>query len=245
MTLQLAALGVGGAFSQKYYSTSIVVFCNGGTVLIDCPHPIRKMLKEAQLSVPIDVGDIDTVLVSHLHADHSSGLEGFLFYSRFRIGKRASLAAHGRVLERLWNNHLAAGMDTLEIEGKTQTSSLSDFADTIELYDNSVVKTGAFEVACRQTKHHIPTYAFKLYAEGRAVGFSADTDFDPTLIEWLSECDLIIHETNIGIHTPYEKLAELPLSLRKKMRLIHYPDNFATESSAIEPMLQGKLITIK
>ena len=55
-------------------------------------------------------------------------------------------------------------------------------------------------------------------AAGRCLGYSADTAFDPALLSWLSEADLIVHETNLGpIHTPYEKLASLPSDLRGKM----------------------------
>ncbi len=39
------------------------------------------------------------------------------------------------------------------------------------------------------------------------LGFSADTAFDPTLIDWLAPADLIVHEATTlahhGLHTPY------------------------------------------
>ena len=64
------------------------------------------------------------------------------------------------------------------------------------------------------------------------------------LIEWLSPADLIIHETNVGLHTPYEKLAALPKHLRDKMRLNHYPDDFNLDSSAIAPLRQGQVYEV-
>jgi hypothetical protein len=64
------------------------------------------------------------------------------------------------------------------------------------------------------------------------------------LLEWLAAADLIVHVvttmTESAVHTPYEKLAGLRLSLRSKMRLTHYPDDFDAESSAIEPLRQGR-----
>lgn len=42
------------------------------------------------------------------------------------------------------------------------------------------------------------------------------------------------------MHTPYEKLAALPAELRARMRLIHYPDDFDTSASVIEPLAQGR-----
>ena len=36
----------------------------------------------------------------------------------------------------------------------------------------------------------------------------------------------------------------LPESLRKKMLLIHYPDDFALEGRAIEPLQQGRIYDV-
>ena len=94
------------------------------------------------------------------------------------------------------------------------------------------------------TIHHIPTTAFRISAGGRTLGYSADTAWDPSLIEWLGAADLVFHETNHGVHTPYEKLAALPAATRAKMRLIHYPDEFALAESAIEPLIEGRFYEV-
>jgi ribonuclease BN (tRNA processing enzyme) len=99
---------------------------------------------------------------------------------------------------------------------------------------------GPFTIECRRTIHHIPTTAVRVRAGGRTLGLSADTAFDPSLIEWLAAADLFLHETNHGVHTPYAELAALPAEVRAKMRLIHYPDDFDLAGSAIEPLRQGR-----
>ena len=40
------------------------------------------------------------------------------------------------------------------------------------------------------------------------------------------------------------KLAALPASLRSKMRLFHYPDDFDHASSLIEPLRQGRCYAV-
>ena len=94
----------------------------------------------------------------------------------------------------------------------------------------------------------MPTTAFRITAGGRSLGFSADTAFDPTLIDWLAPCDLIVHEAttpgHTGMHTPYEKLAALPAELRARMRLTHLPDDFDAASSVIEVLRQGHCYTL-
>ncbi len=73
-------------------------------------------------------------------------------------------------------------------------------------------------------------------------GVSLDR-FDPELIAFLQPADLIIHETNFGpAHTPYADLAALPVELRAKMRLIHYPDSFDIEASNITVLREGDVL---
>jgi hypothetical protein len=85
----------------------------------------------------------------------------------------------------------------------------------------------------------------RVEAAGRTLGYSCDTAFDPTLIAWLADADLIVHEASGGfMHTPYESLAALPRPLLDKMRLIHYPDSFDPATSAIEVLRQGHCCVI-
>jgi ribonuclease BN (tRNA processing enzyme) len=42
---------------------------------------------------------------------------------------------------------------------------------------------------------------------GKTFGYSSDTAFDPGLIEFLSAADLIVHETNLGRHTPLTRIS--------------------------------------
>jgi ribonuclease BN (tRNA processing enzyme) len=242
--MRFLTLGVGDAFSSRWYSSSIVVESDGVHLLIDCPHPIRKILREAseRAGMVLDVGNLAAVLLTHLHADHSSGLEGLGYYACFTLGRRPVLLAHPAVSEHLWDRHLRAGMGEWDaLDGRPAGErSLTDYFDLRPLSEREPLKFGPFRIACRRTLHPIPTTAFRIDSGGRSLGYSADTAFDPGLITWLSEADLVVHETNYGIHTPYEKLAALPEDLRSRMRLIHYPDDFDLGASAIEPLQQGR-----
>jgi ribonuclease BN (tRNA processing enzyme) len=241
--LAFVALGVGDAFSARYYSSCLAVGAEGAWLLVDCPHPIRKILRESGESagVSLDVGDLSGVVLTHLHADHSSGLEGLGYFSHFALKRRARLLAHGDVLAEVWDRHLAAGMRRLlEPDGRAARDlRLEDYFEVSPLSETGAVEIGPFRVECRRTIHHIPTTALRIRGGGRVLGVSADTAFDPGLIAWLAEADLVVHETNYGVHTPYAKLAALPADLRARMRLIHYPDDFDTVGSVIEPLRQG------
>jgi ribonuclease BN (tRNA processing enzyme) len=240
--LSVIPLGVGDAFSALYYSSCLAVGAGDKWLLIDCPHPIRKMLKEASdtSGVKLDVGSFSGIALTHLHADHASGLEGFFYFSRFVLKRQPILLAHADVLGRVWPDHLAAGMDCLmDLEHQPKDMAASEYFTGTALSEVLAHEIDGFSIECRKTIHHVPTTAFRIRIGDKSLAYSADTAFDMELIDWLAEADLVIHETNYGVHTPYEKLAELPPELRAKMRLIHYPDSFNLESSVIEPLRQG------
>lgn len=246
--VRLIPLGVGDAFSARHYTTCLALGLDGAWLLIECPHPIRKMLREATdaAGLPFDLDQVEAVAVSHLHADHCSGLEDFGYYTYFALGRRARLAMHPDVSAKVWDGLLAAGMSEVRMEhdGPTVRKQLDDFFELISLDASDPVTVGPFAIECRRTIHPIPTTAFRIGAGGRTLAFSADTAFDPALIAWLDEADLVVHEATAlphsGVHTPYEKLAALPAAVRDKMRLIHYPDDFDLAASVIEPLHQGR-----
>jgi ribonuclease BN (tRNA processing enzyme) len=244
MSLSFIPLGVGDAFSALRYSSCLALEAEGQVLLLDCPHPIRKMMREASLSsgAELDADRVSGLVLTHLHADHSSGVEGLGYFSFFVLKRKLKLLAHPEVTRRLWDGHLAAGMEDLirKPGGEPQRHEFDDYFEPLALSTGSAVSFGPFSIECRRTYHHVPTTALRIRAGGRCLGYSADTAYDEGLISWLAEADLVIHETNYGVHTPYEKLAALPAPLRAKMRLIHYPDDFDLEASNIEPLAQGR-----
>jgi ribonuclease BN (tRNA processing enzyme) len=246
--MRFVPLGVGDAFTALHYSTCLAVEAEGAQILVDCPHPIQKMMREASMAsgVRIAPDTVSAVVLTHLHADHCSGLEGLAYYSFFYLQRKLALYLHPRVLERLWEGHLAAGMEELlpQVGAPSVRKTLGDYFEVHLLDDDARVACGPFAIECRPTIHHVPTTALRIHAGNRTLGHSADTAFDETLVDWLAEADVIVHETNHGIHTPYEKLAALPAALRAKMRLVHYPDEFDRAASVIEPLYEGRIYQV-
>jgi ribonuclease BN (tRNA processing enzyme) len=253
-TVQLIPVGVGEAFTARHYTSCLALGVDDQWLLIDCPHPLRKMLREASLAAglpePLDIGHFTAAVVTHLHADHCCGLEDYGYFSFFALGRRAKLLMHPEASARVWVGLLAGGMEQVQAQPDAPPvrKALADYFELIDLDTSRPVACGPFAIECRRTIHAVPTYALRINAGGRMLGFSADTAYDPGLIEWLSAADLIVHEAtsmaHSGVHTPYEQLAALPEALRSKMRLTHLPDDFDAEASVIEVLREGKVYEV-
>jgi ribonuclease BN (tRNA processing enzyme) len=253
-TVRLIPMGVGEAFSARHYTSCLALGVDDHWLLIDCPHPLRKMLREGSIAAglpqPLDIDHFTAAAVTHLHADHCCGLEDFGYYSYFALGRPAKLLMHPEASARVWDGLLAAGMEMMQAKPDEPPlrRNLADYFELIDLDAARPVACGPFAIECRRTIHSVPTYALRITVGGRVLGFSADTAYDPGLIEWLSAADLIVHEaTNLaqsGVHTPYEKLAGLPEGLRSKMRLTHLPDDFDEWAGTIERLREGRMYEI-
>jgi ribonuclease BN (tRNA processing enzyme) len=185
-------------------------------------------------------------VITHLHADHSSGLESLAYYAMFALQQKLPLVIHPDVLHRLWDGHLAAGMEQLlpAVGAPFVRRTFESYFDVTLLRDDGPVQVGPFAIECKKTIHHIPTTAVRVRAGGASLGVSADTAYDDELITWLGEADLVVHETYLGVHTPYARLAALPEETRRRMRLIHYPDFFDKAGSVIEPLVERRVYDV-
>jgi ribonuclease BN (tRNA processing enzyme) len=242
MSLSIRIVGVGDAFTSLYYNTCLLVEGGDTRVLIDAPPALARALRDLgpRGGDSLSLDDIDHVLITHLHGDHVGGLEQLLFWRRFVTKRPCAVHAIPEVLEGLWETRLRGGMDTLlDGDGTRHSLTLQDYASVHPMTPGDTHTIGALSIAWRPTVHHIPTSALQFTLGNSRVGYSADTAFDPSLIAWLSQCDLFLHETNYGVHTPIEKLTALDASVRQRMRLIHYPDTLDVAHAPIQCAREG------
>ncbi|HWB20068.1 MAG TPA: MBL fold metallo-hydrolase [Phycisphaerales bacterium] len=245
--MQALILGVSDAFTRLGYGSSCLIRTANGYVLIDCPDLIHRAMFEAgqKSGWNVDAGMIDDIVVTHLHGDHCNGLESLGFYRRF-LKKRGTdaelprLHVTKKVADRLWER-LGPAMGAKMADG--HEARIDDFFDVHVIEPGRKTNICGLTLDCRFTKHPIPTVGLFVEEGGRKLGWSSDTPFEAEHVEWLNQANLIVHECNRGpAHTSIEELNALPESIRKKMHLIHLPDDFDSNLTEIAMLKAGQVL---
>jgi ribonuclease BN (tRNA processing enzyme) len=247
--LKLFVLGVGDTFTERHVTHALLLEHAGFRLAIDCPDSYRRVLRQSRdrlepaFAATLDLFAIDDVLVTHVHGDHMNGLEGVGYFKHFAQQKALRLHTVAKVKERLWEERLGLPMSRLWNGQSFRELRFEEYYDWHEVHLDGATTIGPFTIRARTTKHHVPTSALFVECEGKTLGISSDTAFDPELIAFLAPADLIVHETNYGpAHTAYADLLTLDEATKRKMRLIHYPDEFDVDKSAIPALREGQVI---
>jgi len=242
--LKITCLGSGGAFTLNNYHSNFLLEANSGKkMLIDCGSDVRHALFELGYTYK----DIDAVYISHLHGDHCGGLE-WLGFSKFfdKTQSKPKLFASNNL--DVWKT-LEESMDTInDLEYK----ELHDYFDRNVYYEQPGEKFQweqiSFEIIPRFhiKKRDIVKKSYGLNIDDK-VYFSSDAIFNNYMELFLNtNTELILHECETyyidgspfksNVHSHYEDLKQLPLTIKEKMWLYHYSDNAPT---ILDPVKDG------
>jgi len=230
MAFEVLMNGVGNAFSRVHWGTHFLLRRGDYVLAVDCPDSYRRALKENGFEgadgTALDVDALDAMIITHLHGDHVNGLEMGLAYRYHILGEPMELYTSPEAAEPLWDRRLEVALGQIWDGESYQSVDEREYYSLTELPWREEVEIGPFTVETCQTVHHLPTMALRITDGDTSLGYSCDTAFDPDLVDWLSDCDLILHETSYGPgHTRLANLLELPDSVRDKMVVVHLPDN--------------------
>lgn len=248
--LEIFFLGTGSAFATKRFNTSMIIIKGKAHVLVDFGADGKISLQEVAHLKPTD---IRCVLPTHSHADHVGGLECLALTNRYvgmKILQQPKIKMIiGREYQRvLWDNTLRGGLECNE-EGVAdkRKMTLGDLFEVINPDWKCYQPREIFEIDYEGIHLeifrtvHIPEQAqdweaaflsYGLFIDGR-VFYSGDTKFDPELIEFYADrSEIMFHDVQFfagAVHAPLADLKTLPATIKSKILLMHYGDNFAEQ----------------
>jgi len=228
--MKFTFLGAGSAFTMENYQSNMIVTSDSGkNLLIDCGGDVRHSMKAAGFGV----ADIDAIYVSHLHSDHTSGIEWLAFNTYFNDAlKQPKMFINEKLSRELWENTLQGGLGS--IQGKITT--LDSYFEVTRVIKNKCFIWEDIEFRLVQVIHYmdgfdiVPSYGLLFTVNGLRYFLTTDAQHAPSQIQdFYNMSDVIFQDCETtpfasGVHAHYEELITLNEETKAKMILYHYSD---------------------
>jgi ribonuclease BN (tRNA processing enzyme) len=226
--MEVVVLGSGGPRPFGRAGSSFIVMLDGTPrILVDAGPGAFVRIGELNL----DLEKVDTVLLTHLHIDHSGDLAAF-FNAR-------ALTSDGPITNHIFGPDgaglfpktsrfvdLLVGQDGAFAYQKTfgadETFAVHDLAISLDSPRTTIVDEGGLVIEEVATHHgDCPSVAYRISYHGSVVVFSGDMDASalPNLVQLAKNADLLIFNCAVldppespsqlyGLHTPPKKIGE-------------------------------------
>lgn len=230
MTLKMTFLGSGSAFTvgPENYQSNVLFEIDQDTLLVDAGSDIRHSLRAQNKGYQ----DIKSVYITHLHGDHSGGLEWLALTSYFDSSYKykPNLFTSERIVNDLWNKTLSGGLSTLT----TIRATLDSFFHVYPIKQHEGFVWHDIDFKLVQTVHFyseyelMPSFGLIFTYNKTRIFYTSDTQNAPEqLLSFYEEADIIFHDCETqnhksGVHAHYSDLMQLPEHIKKKMWLYHY-----------------------
>jgi len=181
--MRVTVIGCSGSFPGPNSPSSCYLFeADGFRLVVDMGNGALGVLQRHA-----DIGGIDAVLLSHLHADHCVDLYAYRIARRYApAGPMPAIPVYGPegALARLAKIH---GFD--DNDGMAEQFSFA----TLEPGRLSI---GPFAIEAGHVNHPVETFGFRLRADGASVAYSGDTGESDELVRLAAGADLALFEAS-------------------------------------------------
>lgn len=232
--MQLQFVGCGDAFgSGGRLNTCFHITGAGTNFLIDCGASSLVGLK----GLGVALNDIQTILITHFHADHFGGLPFFLLDAQFFSKREAPLVIAGPPGLATW---LERYME-VSFPGSSRTKQRFEL-ELIELEPAVPTTIGPLTVTAQLVRHGNPDgpfFALRVEAGGRSVAYTGDTEWTESIIEAARGVDLFVAEAyfrdkQVPLHLDLATLeTHLPAIGAGRLILTHMSDNMLGQLSEL------------
>lgn len=252
---EIAVLGSGGPVSFGRAAAGYVVSIDGvARVLVDAGPGVFVRLGEMR----VDLHRLDTVLLTHLHVDHSGELPGFvksrdlstlepLTFRIFGPAGRGDYPATTVFVDRLFGAQGAfAYLMTFRNTLKLETRDLPTAQDSPI---REVLRDADLHVTSIAVDHgDVPAVAYRIEHAGHAVVVSGDlASKNDNLAHLANGADLLIYDTSVldppdaprtlyELHTPPKRIGEIAASAHARSLLLAHltPDVERSEDAVLQ-----------
>ncbi|MFB6192831.1 MAG: MBL fold metallo-hydrolase, partial [Candidatus Nanohaloarchaea archaeon] len=242
--MKLKFLGTGGGRyvtgRQRRRTAGIIVETEETSLHID-PGPGGLVYANKELEDPEEV---DGVIVSHAHPDHSNDAEAVIEMITEAYSNQAALFANETVLE---------GYGEIE---KTISSYHKGLCSRVEkLEEGSSFEYKDLKIESQEMFHGDPrTQGFTLETEEKKIGFWTDTQYSEELLELYRDCDvMVIYATrpkgkSVKGHTSIDDIPEIMESVEASTAIItHFgyamlDSDMEEQKAFIQEKIDGKVI---
>jgi hydroxyacylglutathione hydrolase len=242
--LEVFFIGTGAAFAQQHFHTNYLIIKGNTHLLVDFG-------TTGPIAFPATTGrqatDIEAILPTHSHFDHTGGIEYLALLNRY-VGAslqrpKLKMIINDQYQRTLWEMTLRGGMEWNEVNKEGERLTFTDFFDVVRPQLKTQEPREVWELQFQDIHleifrtNHLPKQPFPwqqgfitygLFIDNR-VFVSGDTVFDTELIEMYAErSEWMFHDTQFfpnPVHASLPELRTLPEAVKRKMFLMHYPDN--------------------
>lgn len=181
--MELTIVGCSGSFPGPASPASCyLATADGFRLLIDLGNGALGALQQY-----VSPGDIDAVLISHLHADHCLDMCSYQVFRTYHpAGQLPPIPVYAP----------AGAADRLDrAAGGDSGHPISDAFDFVTLSPGKI-EIGPFAVTAGHMNHPVETFGFRLEHGGRAIAYSADTGATGRLISLAAGADVLLCEAS-------------------------------------------------
>jgi CRP-like cAMP-binding protein len=231
----ITCLGPSHGFDPHENTSGILIWMNHHGIMVDPPVNSTEWLLDSNVSPKL----IDTIILTHCHADHDAGT----FQKILEEGK-VSIYTTRTVMMSFLRKYSA-----LTDSAPEYLLSLFEFRP-VEVGRPVFIHGGRFMFF--YTLHSIPTIGFRQEFQEKSITYSSDHNNDPTLhVQLLQkgvigkeryrelkafpwESTIVFHESGYRpLHTPVEFLGALPDDIKKKTLVYHISSEHIPASSGL------------
>ena len=251
--LEVVVLGSGGPRAFGRAGASYIVLVEGKPrILVDAGPGAFLRIGELNL----DLESVDTILLTHLHIDHSADLAAFfnaraltsdgpIVYRVFGPDEAGLFPKTSRFVDLLVGDRGA--FEYQKTFGARETFTVRDLAISLDSARTKIVDEDGLVVEEIATHHgDCPSVAYRISYKGAVVVFSGDMDASalPNLVRLAKDADLLIFNCAVldppaspsqlyDLHTPPKKIGEAARASEVKSLLLSHlaPDVEAQEAA--------------